>query len=175
MATITPSPVAASRSTSSRNVSAGLLMYRRADGGATAIEVLLAHPGGPFFRNKDDGFWTIPKGAPAPGEALEAAARREFTEELGLPVQGALIPIGEIRQKAGKVVHGWAVEGDLPPDFELRSNTFEVEWPPRSGRHQFFPEIDRAEFFTIDVARTKINAAQTAFLDRLVALVAGSG
>src|SRR4051812_18710746 len=102
MATITPAPAAASRSTSSRNVSAGLLMYRRAGGAANAIEVLLAHPGGPFFRNKDDGFWTIPKGAPAPGEALEAAARREFTEELGLPVQGSLIPIGEIRQKAGK-------------------------------------------------------------------------
>jgi predicted NUDIX family NTP pyrophosphohydrolase len=165
------SAAATSRSTSPRNVSAGLLMYRRVEGHRDRIEVLLAHPGGPFFRNKDDGFWTIPKGAPCAGEALEAAARREFTEELGLPAEGTLLPVGEIRQKAGKVVHAWAIEGDLPPGFVVTSNTFEAEWPPRSGRHQFFPEIDRAEFFAIEIARTKINAAQAAFLDRLMALL----
>jgi predicted NUDIX family NTP pyrophosphohydrolase len=156
---------------SSRNVSAGLLMYRRGGSDPGEVEVLLAHPGGPFFRNKDEGFWTIPKGAPAAGEPLDEAARREFTEELGLAVSGDLVPIGEIRQKAGKIVHAWACEGDFPPGFVLSSNTFEAEWPPRSGRHQFFPEVDRAEFFPLEVARTKINAAQTAFLDRLLALI----
>lgn len=156
-------------SPSARHLSAGLLMFRR---GKAGPEVLLAHPGGPFFRNKDEGFWTIPKGLPAPGETLADAARREFEEELGLPVAGELIPIGEIRQKGGKTVHGWAVEGDLPAGFVVVSNTFEMEWPPRSGRHQFFPEVDRAEFFPIAKARTKMNAAQSAFLDRLLSLIA---
>jgi predicted NUDIX family NTP pyrophosphohydrolase len=152
---------------SSRNLSAGLLMYRQGDAG---LEVLLVHPGGPFFRNKDDGFWSIPKGLPDAGEALPEAARREFSEELGLPVSGPLLSLGEIKQKGGKTVHAWAVQGDLPAGFVLSSNTFEAEWPPRSGRHQFFPEIDRAEFFSLEEARIKINAAQATFLDRLLAI-----
>src|SRR5262245_19371812 len=123
-------------------VSAGLLMYRRAGGG---VEVLLAHPGGPFFRNKDQGAWTVPKGEPTPGEELRAAAVREFLEELGLPAGEPLLPLGEVRQKARKTVHAWAFEGELPPGFTPASNTFELEWPPRSGRRQRFPEIDRAE------------------------------
>jgi predicted NUDIX family NTP pyrophosphohydrolase len=154
---------------SSRTVSAGLLLFRRA--GAGGVEVLLAHPGGPFFRNKDEGFWTIPKGAPLPGEDLAAAARREFDEELGLAdvgIEGELLELGEVRQKGGKTVHGFALEGDLPPSFAIDSNTFEVEWPPRSGRYQMFPEVDRAEFFPIAAAREKINSAQAAFLDRLL-------
>ena len=142
-------------------------MYRRTERG---LEVLLAHPGGPFFTRKDAGGWTIPKGEPNPGEALEAAAAREFTEETGLPVTGPLVPLGEVRQKGGKTVHAWAFEGELPPGFVPASNTFELEWPPRSGKKQSFPEIDRAEMFPLDVAREKINAAQAVFLDRLAAL-----
>jgi len=149
--------------------SAGVLMYRRTDRG---LEVLLAHPGGPFFTKKDAGGWTIPKGEPDPGEALEAAAAREFTEEVGLPVTVPLVPLGEIRQKGGKAVHAWAFEGDLPPGFTPASNTFELEWPPRSGRRQSFPEIDRAEMFPLETAREKINAAQAVFLDRLQAILA---
>src|SRR3954466_14860991 len=106
-------------------------MYRRGPGG---LEVLLAHPGGPFFRGKDAGAWTIPKGLPLEGEPLPEAARREFQEEVGVAVGQPLAPLGEIRQRGGKVVHAWAFEGDLPVDFVLRSNTFEIEWPPRSGR-----------------------------------------
>src|SRR5688572_30597031 len=109
--------------------SAGVLMYRWTDRG---LEVLLAHPGGPFFTRKDAGGWTIPKGEPDAGEALEAAAAREFTEETGLLVVGPLVSLGEIRQKGGKTVHAWAFEGDLPPGFTPASNTFEMEWPPRS-------------------------------------------
>src|SRR6185436_9334966 len=142
--------------------SAGVLMYRRTEGG---LEVLLAHPGGPFFTRKDAGGWTIPKGEPNPGEALEAAAAREFTEETGLPMTGPLVPLGEVRQKGGKTVHAWAFEGDLPPGFIPTSNTFELEWPPRSGKKQSFPEIDKAEMFPLDVAREKINPAQAVFLD----------
>jgi predicted NUDIX family NTP pyrophosphohydrolase len=145
-------------------------MYRR---GTAGVEVLLAHPGGPFFRSKDDGAWTIPKGVPERGEALPEAARREFLEEVGVPAGQTLVPLGEIRQRGGKVVHAWAFEGDLPVDFVLRSNTFEIEWPPRSGRRQAFPEIDRAELFRLEVARTKINPAQAVFLDRLEAMLGG--
>ena len=151
-------------------VSAGLLLYRR---GPAGLEVLLGHPGGPFYRNKDDGTWTIPKGAPDPGEELSACARREFLEEVGLAVAAPLIPLGEIRQKAGKAVHAFAAEGDLPPGFVPVSNTFEMEWPPRSGRHHSFPEIDRVAWFSPDLARTKLNAAQAALLDRLTERLGG--
>jgi predicted NUDIX family NTP pyrophosphohydrolase len=145
--------------------SAGLLMYRRTPSGP---EIFLAHPGGPYFAKKDDGVWTIPKGEPAPGEALLDCACREFEEETGMRPQGELVELGEIRQAGGKVVHAWAFEGEWG-DRELRCNTFELEWPPRSGRRQAFPEIDRACFFAIDEARRKINPAQVALIDRLLA------
>ena len=144
-------------------VSAGLLIFRR----HKIIEFLLAHPGGPFFARKDDGVWTIPKGEVSPGEDLLTRARIEVEEEIGINVSGDCIPLGSIKQKGGKTVHAWAVEGDLPENFELKSNLFEMEWPPRSGTLKQFPEIDRAQFFPEEVARQKINPAQTPFLDRL--------
>jgi predicted NUDIX family NTP pyrophosphohydrolase len=147
------------------SASAGMLMYRRTSHG---LEVLLAHPGGPYFVKKDDGGWTIPKGEPNPGEPMEAAAEREFTEETGLPVTGERLALGEIRQKGGKTVHAWAFAGEVPPGFVPTSNLFEMEWPPRSGKRAQFPEIDRAEMFPLEVARVKINPAQAEFLDRLV-------
>jgi predicted NUDIX family NTP pyrophosphohydrolase len=141
-------------------VSAGLLMFRRA---ADRVEVLLVHPGGPFWRNKDAGAWTIPKGEAAEGEDLLERAKIEFEEELGIASNaGSLIELGFIKQKAGKIVHAWAFEGDLPRNFVVRSNTFQV-----AGRS--FPEVDRAEFFSLDDARDKMNSAQTSFLDRLLA------
>ena len=145
--------------------SAGLLMYRRTPSGP---ELFLAHPGGPYFAKKDDGVWTIPKGEPAPGEALIDCARREFEEETGMRPQGELVALGEIKQAGGKVVHAWAFAGEWG-DRDLRCNTFELEWPPRSGRRQAFPEIDRACFFAIDEARRKINPAQVGLIDRLLA------
>ena len=153
----------ASRAPGAR-VSAGLLMFRRK---GSALEVLLAHPGGPFFAKKDDGVWTIPKGEAAPGEDLLTRAQIEFEEELGIRPSGNWIELGSIKQKGGKTVHAWAFEGDLPESFKVKSNTFEMEWPPRSGRWKTFPEIDRAEFFTEDVAPRKINPAQIILLDRL--------
>ena len=134
------------------------------------LEVLLVHPGGPFFRRKESGAWTIPKGEVAEGEELLDRATVEFREELGIePVSAAgWIELGTVRQKGGKTVHAWAFEGDLPEDFAIVSNTFATEWPPRSGRTQEFPEIDRAEFFPIELAKEKINQAQIEFLRRLV-------
>jgi predicted NUDIX family NTP pyrophosphohydrolase len=151
------------RSESSR-VSAGLMMFRQTDAG---IEVLLVHPGGPFWVRKDEGAWTIPKGEAAPGENLLERARIEFEEEVGISPKGEGIPLGSVQQRGGKTVHAWAIEGDLPPMFQLESNLFEMEWPPHSGKRAQFPEIDRAEFFPGEVARRKINPAQTVFLDRL--------
>jgi predicted NUDIX family NTP pyrophosphohydrolase len=145
-------------------VSAGLLMFRRRDGG---LEVLLVHPGGPFFVKKDEGAWTIPKGEAAPDEDLLTRAQIEFEEELGFRPHGNWIELGSIKQKGGKTVHAWAFEGDLPDSFKLKSNTFEIEWPRRSGKRKQFPEIDRAEFFPQDLARQKINPAQIILLDRL--------
>jgi predicted NUDIX family NTP pyrophosphohydrolase len=147
-------------------LSAGLLLYRRRAGDP---EFLLVHPGGPFFIRKDGGSWSIPKGEAQPDEDLLTRAKIEFEEELGLIPRGNFLPLGSVRQKGGKTVHAWAVEGDLPDDFMLCSNTFELEWPPRSGRVQTFPEIDRAEFFSEKIAREKINAAQLELIDRLVA------
>jgi predicted NUDIX family NTP pyrophosphohydrolase len=144
--------------------SAGVLLYRKAPDG---VEVLLVHPGGPFWRNKDAGAWSIPKGEYEPGDDPLEAARREFEEELGsAPPDGPTLDIGEVRQKSGKLVCAWALEGDLDAT-AAHSNSFTVEWPPRSGRMQEFPEVDRAEWFGLKAAREKINPAQAAFLDRL--------
>jgi predicted NUDIX family NTP pyrophosphohydrolase len=144
--------------------SAGILLYRtRGD----AIEVLLVHPGGPIWAQRDAGAWSIPKGEYEPDENPLAAARREFEEELGVPPpDGPVHDLGEVRQKSGKLVHGWALEGDLDVD-AIQSNTFELEWPPRSGRIQQFPEVDRARWFSLAQAREKINPAQVALLDKL--------
>lgn len=146
-------------------VSAGILLWRRRGG---RLEVLLGHPGGPYFARKGEGDWTVLKGEVEPGEELVAVALREFEEETGHPIPGDpdLIDLGEIRQKSGKVVVAWAVEGDLDPA-RAQSNTFEMEWPPRSGRIQAFPEIDRVEWFRLKKARAKIKGAQAPFLDRL--------
>src|SRR3954454_16295844 len=144
--------------------SAGILLYRH---GADGLEVLLVHPGGPFFARKDDGAWSIPKGLYEDGEEPLDAARREFAEEIGSACpDGAALELGEIRQKSGKRVLAWAVEGDLDAD-AITSNMFEIEWPPRSGRRQEFPEIDRAAWFPLPTACTKILAAQAEFLARL--------
>jgi predicted NUDIX family NTP pyrophosphohydrolase len=148
--------------------SAGLLMFRTRNDG---LEVLLVHPGGPYFQNKDEGAWTIPKGEVADGENLLDRARIEFEEELGIEASGDWMEIGSVKQKGGKTVHAWAFAGDLGNDFKLASNTFEMEWPPRSGKMQRFPEVDRASFFPVEEARMKINAAQTIFLDRLIELL----
>ena len=139
-------------------------MFRRRN---DQLEVLLVHPGGPFFARKDDGAWTIPKGEAAPGEDLLTRAQIEFEEELGLKPQGEWIELGSIKQKGGKTVYAWAFKGDLPESFEPKSNLFEIEWPPRSGKGKQFPEIDQALLFSEEVARRKINPAQVAFLDRL--------
>jgi predicted NUDIX family NTP pyrophosphohydrolase len=144
--------------------SAGLLLFRRQQ---DQVEVLLVHPGGPFFRNKDDGSWTIPKGEASENEDLASRARIEFEEELGFAPADNWMELGSIKQKGGKTVHAWAFAGDLEPDFKLTSNTFELEWPPRSGRKQQFPEVDQAKFFSLELARAKINPAQIPFLDRL--------
>jgi predicted NUDIX family NTP pyrophosphohydrolase len=145
--------------------SAGLLMYRRVNG---ALEVLLAHPGGPLFARKDAGAWTVPKGEYGSDEEPLAAARREFEEETGFAPQAAeYLDLGSVKQRGGKTVRAWAFAGDWDVR-ELRSNTFSLEWPPRSGRQQEFPEIDRMEFFDLDRAREKLNPAQVDFLDRLV-------
>ncbi|MEH2524184.1 MULTISPECIES: NUDIX domain-containing protein [unclassified Bradyrhizobium] len=144
--------------------SAGLLLFHRRDGD---LQVLLGHPGGPFWRRKDEGAWSIPKGLASTGEALLSAAKREFGEETGHHPRGEFIPLGEAKQPGGKVVHVWAVEDDLDAE-NIRSNLFEMEWPPRSGRHQTFREIDRAEWFGIPVARSKILKGQAIFLGRLL-------
>ena len=158
----------------SRTESSGGEIDPPKDGFAVAniFEVLLAHPGGPFFRNKDDGVWTIPKGEVSPGEDLLTRAQIEFEEEIGVRPSGGWIPLGSIKQKGGKTVHAWAVEGDLPDPFEPRSNTFQIEWPPHSGKLKEFPEIDRAKFFPERTARQKINPAQVPFLDHLRAALA---
>lgn len=141
-------------------------MFRRRN---NELEVLLGHPGGPFFAGKDDGVWTIPKGEAAPGEDLLTRAQIEFEEEVGFRPDSVrdYIALGSIIQKGGKTVHAWAFEGDLPDSFKLKSNTFEMEWPPHSGRQQTFSEIDQAAFFSEEVARRKINSAQVILLDRL--------
>jgi predicted NUDIX family NTP pyrophosphohydrolase len=149
--------------------SAGLLMYRRGGG---ALQVLLVHPGGPFFRHKDEGAWSIPKGEVEPGEEPLAAALREFGEEIGVTPTGPFLALTPVRQKGGKVVHTWAVEGDCDPA-AITCNTATIEWPPRSGRQAEFPEVDRAGFFGVAEARRKINAEQVLLVDQLEGIVRG--
>ena len=150
-------------------------MYRRSVHG---IEFFLVHPGGPFFVNRDEGHWSVPKGLFEEGETPVETARREFEEETGQSVEacggdGDLLDLGWITQKGGKRVHAWAFEGDWPRGAELTSNTFELQWPPRSGRYVEVPEVDRAEFFRLEKARRKVNPAQAELFDRLLALLDG--
>ncbi len=151
--------------------SAGLLLFRERDG---ALELFLVHPGGPFFRGRDEGAWTIPKGLIENGEDALAAARREFHEETGFTPEGPFLPLTPVRQRGGKTVFAWAFRGDCDP-FTVKANTFVLEWPPGSGRQREFPEIDYAAFFSVDEARRKLNPAQAAFVDELIAILAGTG
>jgi predicted NUDIX family NTP pyrophosphohydrolase len=146
----------------SSDISAGILPFRVRD----EPEVLLAHPGGPFWAKKDTGVWTIAKGLTEPGEDLLATARREFTEETGFVADGPFIPLAPVRQRSGKTVHGFACEGDFDPE-RLICNTFEIEWPPKSGERKSFPEVDRVAWFGFAAAREKILAYQRPFLDEL--------
>jgi predicted NUDIX family NTP pyrophosphohydrolase len=146
--------------------SAGVLMYRRRNG---RIEVLLVHAGGPYWQRKDEGAWSLPKGEFDEDEDAEAAARREFAEETGSRLTGTLVALPTIRQAGGKVIHPFAMAGDLDAD-AVRSNTFTLEWPPRSGRMHAFPEVDRAAWFTLDVAMRRILAGQRPVLAHLAAL-----
>jgi len=154
-------------------VSAGLLLYRIRNG---SLEVFLAHPGGPFFAHKDEGHWTIPKGEIEPTEDYLTTAIREVKEEVGIEVnpQNHMLELGSIRQKGGKVVHAWAVEMDWDDSQIFRSNSYEMEWPANSGRFQRFPEVDRAQFFAIKEARSKIKETQIPLLDRLEKLLGDS-
>lgn len=142
-------------------IAAGLLMYRIHEG---ELQVLLAHPGGPYFKHKDDGAWTIPKGEIEPDEDLLEAAQREFEEETGVTPIGPFIPLELIKQKGGKIVHAWAFKGDCDPT-EIKSNTFTMEWPPKSGREMEFPEVDRVDFFGVPEAMRKIKAGQEALIE----------
>jgi predicted NUDIX family NTP pyrophosphohydrolase len=146
--------------------SAGILLYRKT---AHSLQVFLVHPGGPFFKNKDDGSWSVPKGEYLPDEDALTAAKREFQEETGHEIAGDFIALSPIKQKGGKTVMAWAVEGNIDPD-NIKSNTFEIEWPPRSGKKQIFDEIDRGDWFDIAIAKIKINPAQSALIDELSAM-----
>lgn len=149
---------------SRRAVSSGLLLFRR---GPHGVEIFLAHPGGPFWARRDEGAWTIPKGLVDEGEDLLDAARREFREETGIDASGPFVALGSVKQKAGKVVHAWAWEGDVDPSTVV-SNTTRSEWPRGSGKWITYPEIDRCAWFDVPTARVKMNPAQSAFIDRLL-------
>lgn len=149
--------------------SAGLLLFRRV---ATGLEIFLAHPGGPFWQRRDAGAWTIPKGAVEAGEALLDAACREFREETGIEPHPPFLPLGSIRQKAGKIIHAWGWEGDADPS-AITSNLMQTEWPRGSGRRISFPEVDRAAWFAPAAARERMNPAQGELIDRLERLLAG--
>jgi predicted NUDIX family NTP pyrophosphohydrolase len=151
-------------------ISAGLLMYRGKSEYQASPEVLLVHPGGPFWKNKDDGAWMIAKGEVEPEEDLLAAAIREFSEETGLRPVEPFLPLGQVKHKSGKILHAWAFPGDCDPT-QIRSNTFEIEWPPKSGRKQAFPEVDRVDFFDLPTARRKILPAELPLLDRFEEIV----
>ena len=143
--------------------SAGILLYRMQAG---VLEVFLVHPGGPYWQKKDAGAWSIPKGELEEGADALAAAQREFQEETGAQVRGEFVPLTPLKQPSGKVVHAWAVEGDIDAA-SIKSNTFSIEWPPRSGKREEFPEVDRGEWFTIAAAKEKILQGQRGFLDKL--------
>ena len=147
--------------------SAGILMYRRSGG---ELELLLVHPGGPFWVNKDLGAWSIPKGEYAPDESPLAVAQREFEEETGARLHGDFAPLGEVEQPGRKVVTGWAVEGDFDTA-ALKSNCFELEWPPKSGHKASFPEVDRAQWFSVAEAQRRILQGQSPFIERLLAML----
>ena len=147
-------------------ISAGILLYRR----TSELEVFLVHPGGPFWARKDDGAWTIPKGELSAGEDPLVAALREFTEETGFLLAGEFHALQPVRQKGGKLVQAWAIEGDCDPA-ELTSNHFSLEWPPKSGRVQEFPEVDRGGWFSVDDARPKLNPGQVPLLEQLIAML----
>lgn len=152
----------------SRAASAGLLLFRTTDRG---VDVLLAHPGGPFWAKRDEGAWTVPKGIVEAGEDPAVTAAREFREETGFGVpETGWISLGTVVQRSGKTVHAWAVRGDADPT-KMSSNTFTMEWPPQSGTASEFPEVDRVEWFTVEAARPKLNPAQVEFLDRLLAKI----
>jgi predicted NUDIX family NTP pyrophosphohydrolase len=155
------------QTTKRASVSAGLLLYRRT---GNVLEVWLAHPGGPFWAHRDAGAWSLPKGVVGAGEAPLAAACREFAEETGVRPTGPFLPLGSVRQKAGKVIYAWAWEGDADPA-RVRSNLMRIEWPRGSGRWLRFPEVDRCAWFDPQSARVKLNPAQVAFIDRLEALL----
>jgi len=154
---------------SRKEISAGILAFRRRG----ALEVLLAHPGGPYWAKKDAGAWTIPKGLVDPGEELLATALREFREETGFGADAPFIPLAPVKQKSGKVVHAFACEGDFDPR-ALVGNTFEIEWPPKSGTRKSFPEIDRVEWFALDAAREKMLGYQQPWLDELAAMLSST-
>lgn len=147
--------------------SAGILLYKKTD---NSFEVFLVHPGGPFFQNKDQGWWSVPKGEPMPGEALFDAALREFEEETGYRPEGEFIALQSVVQKGGKTVHCWAVRGDLDP-LAITCNTFELEWPPGSGRIKAFPEVDKGRWFTLAEAEKHINGSQSALLNELAEIL----
>jgi len=142
-------------------------MYRTV---GSRLEFLLVHPGGPYWKNKDDGAWSIPKGEPEPGEDLFAVAQREFEEEVGFKPTGEFVPLSPVKQKGGKVVHAWAFEGDCNPS-SVKSNTFTMEWPPKSGQQMAFPEVDRADFFDLATAKTKLNEAQAGLVEELARML----
>jgi predicted NUDIX family NTP pyrophosphohydrolase len=151
--------------------SAGILLFRRRAG---VLEVLLVHPGGPFWSKKDDGAWFVPKGELEGDEEPLSAARREFTEELGsAPPEGELLALGTVKNKSGKLIQAWALEGELDTE-SVKSNTFELEWPPRSGKLRAFPEVDRACFFSLTQAKIKMHPAEQPFLERLATVIADS-
>ena len=149
--------------------SAGVLLYRRNDQG---LEVFLVHPGGPFWAKKDEHAWSIPKGEFGDDESQLQAAEREFEEETGVSIDGTLVALEPVKSSGGKIIHAWLCEGDCDPA-QLKSNLFSMEWPPRSGRQQEFPEVDRAEWYTVAEARTKLHKGQVPLLHQLVALVEG--
>lgn len=144
-------------------MSAGIALFRRRHGD---VEILLVHPGGPFWTHKDDGAWSFPKGEYVEGEDALTVARRELREETGCEPAGSFLPLGSVKQAGGKIVHLWAAEGDCEAG-AITSNTFTMEWPPKSGKRQDFPEVDRAEWFTLDTARRKLIESQRTFVDRL--------